>query len=165
MSQLEIGFVRETTIQFNNSSCSKEEFLNLTIENVLLKFHSTKANFSYFYLNNGEEPLCFVVSQHADLTSELKMLKTKNFNHPSKTQDLFGNQDQLLSSVTLKTLLNDVENDKADFHLAIDNIEYVFRLALKNQADKVVSTVNEYIEDMDNMKDYKEDNKSKIKLH
>ena len=121
------------------------DFLNLTIEDILIEHHKRNSITSNFIFNAEKQSnsIMFLVSQDLNLINKLKM----NIPNEEKTFDIFEpNNQNFLASVSIKTLLNNVENNKNNYELSIDNRDYSFLLVKGIKIKNILTQITDYID-------------------
>ena len=121
------------------------DFLNLTVEDILIEHHKRNSITTNFILNADKQSnsVMFLVSQDLNLINKLKM----TIPNEEKTFDIFEpNKQNFLSSVSIKTLLNNLENNKNNYELSIDNRDYSFLLVKGIKIKNILTQITDYVD-------------------
>lgn len=130
-----------------------EDFLNLSVESLIVQHHRRNAENSCFYIDGIKETerFMFIISQDNELISELNMLKPNR----EKTLDIFDNSKQNdFTSVTLSKLTKQLEGNQGDYEIDVDGRSYSFRLVKGIKVKNNLEKIELYIEDATNILEY-----------
>lgn len=148
-----VNFSEETFVASNEKVGNTEEFVNFTVEDVLIYHHKKRSQTSYFHLagSNEMEKILFLVTQDNQLIEELGMLKpnqerTLDILEPSKQNNFV--------SITMNTLLKNIEKNQGDYELEIDGRAYSFRLVKGIKCRNLLERIDTYMEECENIKEY-----------
>lgn len=124
------------------------EFLNLSVEDILIQHHKKNADTTHFFLSadKKQDQILFLLTQDKNLISHLKMSKP----NPQKTNDLLEPIEQTnFTSIKLNKLVEAMEEKQADYALDIDGRGYSFRLVLGIKATNLLDNIDSYKEHLD----------------
>lgn len=141
-------------------STTIDNFLDLSIENLLVQHHRRNAENSCFFIEGVRETdrYMFIISQDKELIQELNMLKPNQEN----TLDIFQtSQQNNFTSVTLAKLDKQLEGNQGDYEIELDNRAYSFRLVKGIKVRNNLEKIDLYIEEATNMLDYEQYKKVK----
>lgn len=147
------SFINEQPVSFNEKSTTTEEFLQLSVEEILIYHHKAHANTTYFYLSDNIESnkLLFLVTQEEPLREELKLLKPNR----EKTLDIFQQTvSNDFTSVTIKKLLENLSGNQGDYEIELDDRGYSFRLVRGIKVRNLLEKIDIYHEELENIKEY-----------
>jgi hypothetical protein len=143
---------------------TKTDFTSLSIEDLLIQHHKNKADTTQFYFKDTREidNLLLIVTQDKEIIKELKML---SYSRPVETHDLFQTTNlNDFSKISIEKLLNTLEHNQSDYALDIDGFKYSFRLTKGLKTKNVLSQLNLYREELENISDYTESTTNKLKI-
>lgn len=132
---------------------SSENFLNLSIEELIVQHHRRNAENSCFYNEDVKESerFMFIISQDKDLIEELNMLKPNQ----EKTLDIFQKSNQnSFTVVTLQKLSQQLEGNQGDYEIELDNRAYSFRFVKGIKVKNNLEKIDNYFDDANNMLTY-----------
>lgn len=138
-----------------------ENFLNLSIEDLLVQHHRRNGENSCFFIEGIKETdrYMFIISQDKELIQELSMLKP----NPEKTFDIFQPSLQNnFTSVTLGKLVAQLESNQGDYEIELDGRAYSFRLLKGLKVRNTLEKIDNYFEEATNMLEYNPTNKVKL---
>lgn len=136
------------------------DFLNLSIEDLLVQHHRRNAENSCFFIEGIRETerYMLIISQDSELIQELGMSKP----NPEKTVDIFQDSKQnSFTSITLEKLSKQLEGNQGDYELELDNRAYSFRLVRGIKVKNNLEKIDLYVEEATNMLDYEQFKKVK----
>lgn len=145
----------------NSEPITNEQFLNLSVEDLLVQHHRRKSLNSCFYTQDIRETerLMFIISQDKEFISDFSMSKP----NPENTIDIFQNtQQNSFVDVTLKELSKQLENSQGDYDIDFDKRSYSFRLIKGIKVKNMLEKIENYLENPNNIVLEKENNKPKI---
>jgi hypothetical protein len=139
--------IEQTDISFSS-------FFDLNTEQILQQHLENQASTSLFFLEDYSEKksghYAFIVTRDASLVKKMHMIAPPL----KKTQDLFA--ESSFVHLKISGLLNEMENNLAQFYMDFNGQQYSFRLAkgLKalNSQDKIQSWYEEQISSGNNKK-------------
>lgn len=143
-----------------SESVNIEDFLKLSIEDLLVQHHRRNAENSCFYIEGIRETerYMFIISQDNELIQELNMAKP----NPQKTVDIFQNTEQnSFTSITLEKLAKQLEGNQGDYAIDLDNRAYSFRLVRGIKVKNNLEKIELYVEEATNMLEYDQNKKVK----
>jgi hypothetical protein len=139
---------------------TSEDFMKLTVEELLVQHHRRNAENSCFFIEGVKEldRVMFIIAQDNELIDELKMLKPNREN----TLDLLtpSNQNDF-TSITLNQLNKQLESNQGDYEIEFDNRSYSFRLVKGIKVKNNLEKIDTYIEEATNMLEYEQFKKVK----
>lgn len=137
-----------------------EEFLNLSVEDLLVQHHRRNAENSCFFIEGIKETdrYMFIVSQDKELIQELSMLKPNQ----EKTFDILQlSLQNNFTSVTLEKLVKQLESNQGDYEIELDGRAYSFRLVKGLKVKNTLEKVDNYFDEATNMLEYDQTKKVK----
>lgn len=159
-----ISITDEDKYIHETKSKTLDEFKDINFEDIVINHHKKNAVTSTYTFNENQKPqIVILLTQDKELIKELKLPTYTEAESPNDSLELFENNG--LENVSLKNILNGMEqNSKNDFLFNFDSRDYSISIAQGNPANKLIRSINMYIEDIQNMKEYEETQKNSLKL-
>lgn len=136
-----------------SESVTTEDFLNLSIEQLIVQHHRRNADNSCFYIEDIKETerFMFIIVQDKELIEELGMLKPNQ----EKTIDIFQDlKQENFTSITLENLSKQLEGNQGDYEIELDDRSYSFRFVRGIKVKNNLEKIDAYFDEATNILEY-----------
>lgn len=130
---------------FNDEKYNKEnkkisiyDFLNINIEDIIVKHHFNNSHTTYLYLK--DESYLLIISQNKSIIKKFNMIEKDEKFDPNRSHDIFNYNPFL--NLKIQHLIPQLLDNNANFQLNYDNNSYSFQLLNSFNCEKMIKKLN-----------------------